>query len=191
MHIPMSQKALESPPWVDPLSASAAAPVSKNTSHSLASLIAGASSGCVATVASYPFDLLRTRLAAQQDSKVYASMRAGLAAIVRAHGVRGLFVGLWPTLVGIAPYAALTFGSYERARDTLMVRLKESRRTALSVFLPGFFILFFFFSILFFFLFACFALAVVRCLNFRHRQMLPNRHCIPLPMMFRPRLPES
>jgi solute carrier family 25 thiamine pyrophosphate transporter 19 len=35
-----------------------------------ASLVGGAISGCVATVASYPFDLLRTRMAAQQDTKV-------------------------------------------------------------------------------------------------------------------------
>jgi len=36
-----------------------------------------------------------------------------LVTVVRAEGVRALYKGLAPTLVGIAPYAAINFASYD------------------------------------------------------------------------------
>jgi solute carrier family 25 phosphate transporter 23/24/25/41 len=40
-------------------------------------------------------------------------MADGFVTVVRTEGVVALYKGLIPTLVGIAPYAALNFASYD------------------------------------------------------------------------------
>lgn len=77
------------------------------------SYVSGALAGCVATVGTYPFDLLRTLLASQGEPKVYPNMRSALVEIVKNRGFRGLYAGLSPTLVEIIPYAGLQFGTYD------------------------------------------------------------------------------
>ena len=77
------------------------------------SFLSGAVAGAAGTVASYPFDLLRTTLAAQGEPKVYASMTDAARGIVRASGVAGLYRGLGITVLEIMPYAALQFGLYD------------------------------------------------------------------------------
>lgn len=74
---------------------------------------AGAVAGVAATFASYPFDVLRTTLAAQGEPAVYAGPVAAARGIVRRRGLPGLYAGLGPTLVGIVPYAAIQFGVYD------------------------------------------------------------------------------
>lgn len=77
------------------------------------SFTSGAIAGAAATVASYPFDLLRTTMAAQGEPKVYRSMWDAARGIVSNRGVQGLYSGLGVTLVEIIPYAALQFGLYD------------------------------------------------------------------------------
>lgn len=77
------------------------------------SFLSGALAGSAATVASYPFDLLRTILASQGEPRVYRTMAAACAGVVAERGLRGLYYGLGPTLVEIVPYAGLQFGFYD------------------------------------------------------------------------------
>ncbi|XWS08609.1 hypothetical protein CRYUN_Cryun40dG0016600 [Craigia yunnanensis] len=77
------------------------------------SYISGALAGCVATVGSYPFDLLRTISASQGEPKIYPTMRSAFFDIIRTRGFRGLYSGLSTTLVEIIPYAGLQFGTYD------------------------------------------------------------------------------
>lgn len=77
-------------------------------------LAAGALSGCIATVATYPFDWLRTRWASQGVPKRYATMWDLVRSEVSQHGVQVCFRGLAPTLVSVAPQLAVTFGTYEQ-----------------------------------------------------------------------------
>ncbi|CAM6026547.1 unnamed protein product [Sphagnum balticum] len=77
------------------------------------SFIGGSLAGTAATIASYPFDLLRTILAAQGEPKVYPNLRSALVEILRTKGVRGLYAGLAPSLLEIVPYAGLQFGTYD------------------------------------------------------------------------------
>eukprot|EP00775_Hariotina_reticulata_P006741 gene6741-6961_t len=79
----------------------------------IVSFTSGALAGAAATVASYPFDLLRTTLAAQGQPKVYKGMRDAASAIYRHDGLPGLYRGLGVTLIEIMPYAALQFGLYD------------------------------------------------------------------------------
>ena len=48
-------------------------------------------------------------------------MRSAVVDIVKTRGVRGLYVGLSPTLVEIIPYAGLQFGTYDTFKWWTMV----------------------------------------------------------------------
>eukprot|EP00050_Salpingoeca_kvevrii_P021604 m.113113 g.113113 ORF g.113113 m.113113 type:complete len:592 (+) comp9415_c2_seq1:814-2589(+) len=85
---------------------------------------AGAFAGLVSTVATYPFDLLRVRLAAHwAQAPLYASYTTAFAEIVRSEGFAGLYAGLGPTVIGILPYAGTSFAVFE----TLKARLRRWR----------------------------------------------------------------
>ncbi|CCG85136.1 Mitochondrial thiamine pyrophosphate carrier 1 [Taphrina deformans PYCC 5710] len=78
--------------------------------------IAGAGAGAVATTVTYPFDLLRTRFAAQRNSGPYKSLRKAVAEVVRTEGLRGMYRGLYASITQIVPYMGLLFGTYEPLR---------------------------------------------------------------------------
>jgi solute carrier family 25 thiamine pyrophosphate transporter 19 len=80
------------------------------------SFIAGASAGAIATAATYPLDLLRTRFAAQGTEKVYTSLFSSIRDISRNEGPRGFFQGLGAGLGQIIPYMGMFFATYETLR---------------------------------------------------------------------------
>ncbi|PQE04071.1 thiamine pyrophosphate carrier 1 protein [Rutstroemia sp. NJR-2017a BVV2] len=80
------------------------------------SFIAGACAGAVATTATYPLDLLRTRFAAQGTEKVYSSLRGSIRDIARNEGPRGFFQGLGAGVGQIIPYMGIFFATYETLR---------------------------------------------------------------------------
>lgn len=80
------------------------------------SFIAGASAGAVATTATYPLDLLRTRFAAQGVERVYTSLRASIRDIAVNEGPRGFFQGLGAGVGQIIPYMGIFFATYESLR---------------------------------------------------------------------------
>lgn len=91
-------------------------------------MISGGIAGGFATTISYPFDLLRTRFAAQasnafveettsgqslrKNQPIYHNLRRGFARIYCDEGFNGFFRGLTPTLLQIVPHMAITFGCY-------------------------------------------------------------------------------
>ncbi|KAG2173693.1 hypothetical protein INT43_005113 [Umbelopsis isabellina] len=96
-------------------------------------LTAGALAGLVSVACTYPLDIVRTRLAVQSATlpgnasptstekvKQPGIMRT-MSAIYRTEGgVFGLYRGLWPTLLGVAPYVALNFQCYEVLKKHLL-----------------------------------------------------------------------
>ncbi|RMD39557.1 hypothetical protein DV735_g5570, partial [Chaetothyriales sp. CBS 134920] len=77
------------------------------------SFFAGAGAGAIATTATYPMDLLRTRFAAQGTDKIYNGLVAACRDIVRDEGLRGFFRGMSAAVGSIVPYMGLFFSSYE------------------------------------------------------------------------------
>ena len=75
--------------------------------------IAGALSASIATVLLHPFDLLRVRNATHAEGPRYLSHRSGLLQMVAQGGMRSLFEGVGPSLLGIAPMAGTAFAVYE------------------------------------------------------------------------------
>lgn len=80
-------------------------------------LAAGSLAGISSTLASYPLDLVRCRLSAQGEINKYKGIWHCLTTIAKEEGSMALFRGMFPTLLGIAPYVALNFVSYETAKQ--------------------------------------------------------------------------
>ncbi|KAI5682593.1 hypothetical protein M9H77_03821 [Catharanthus roseus] len=77
----------------------------------------GGLAGITAASATYPLDLVRTRLAAQRNTIYYRGIWHALSTICRDEGVFGLYKGLGATLLGVGPSIAISFSVYESLRS--------------------------------------------------------------------------
>jgi Mitochondrial carrier protein len=77
-----------------------------------ASFLAGGLAGMTATATTYPLDLVRGRISGKVASdKAYTSVYRTLCLTVRDEGIRGLYKGLIPTMIGALPYVGIQFGT--------------------------------------------------------------------------------
>ncbi|XWS56634.1 hypothetical protein CRYUN_Cryun09bG0102800 [Craigia yunnanensis] len=79
--------------------------------------VAGGLAGTTAASATYPLDLVRTRLAAQTNVIYYRGIWHALQTICKEEGVLGLYKGLGVTLLGVGPNIAISFSVYESLRS--------------------------------------------------------------------------
>jgi solute carrier family 25 phosphate transporter 23/24/25/41 len=92
-------------------------------------LAAGAVSGAIAQTITYPFDVLRRRFQINTMSGMgyrYAGIGDAIKQIVKTEGLRGLYKGIVPNLLKVAPSMASSWLSFEMTRDMLMGKLDES-----------------------------------------------------------------
>ena len=81
--------------------------------------MAGSLAGSTAVACTYPLDLIRARLAYQYGgggAGSYSGIIDAMRTILKEGGIRSLYAGLGPTLVGIVPYAGINFFAYERQK---------------------------------------------------------------------------
>ncbi|KAI0801893.1 mitochondrial carrier domain-containing protein [Irpex lacteus] len=87
---------------------------------SVNSMIAGAGGGLVASIATCPLDVVKTKLQAQQFTRGQAGYE-GIFGIVKNilkyDGVRGMYRGLGPTILGYLPTWAIYFAVYDTIKD--------------------------------------------------------------------------
>ncbi|KAF8210202.1 mitochondrial carrier domain-containing protein [Mycena galopus ATCC 62051] len=81
-------------------------------------LTCGALAGSISQTLTYPFDVLRRKMqvTGMKSSGLgikYTGALDALQGIVRTEGVRGLYRGLWPNLLKVAPSIATSFFTYE------------------------------------------------------------------------------
>jgi len=78
-------------------------------------LLAGAMAGVTATTLTHPLDTLRLRMAVPVEATTSSalSISAHITHIYRHEGLASLYRGLSPAIVGIAPFAAIQFTSYD------------------------------------------------------------------------------
>lgn len=91
---------------------------------SVQSLLIGTLSGVTSTFLTYPFDLLRTRMAANSLPGFISVASVGRN-IMKEHGIRGFFLGFAPATVSIASYTGIMFCTYEWARQVSLQYKKE------------------------------------------------------------------
>ncbi|CAM1500861.1 Fc.00g100230.m01.CDS01 [Cosmosporella sp. VM-42] len=86
-------------------------------------LLAGAISGAVAQTCTYPFDVLRRRFQINTMSGMgyqYKSIPDAIRVIVVQEGIKGLYKGIVPNLLKVAPSMASSWLSFEMTRDFLL-----------------------------------------------------------------------
>lgn len=97
-------------------------------------LLAGAVSGAVAQTFTYPFDVLRRRFQINTMSGMgyrYKGVFDAIRVIVGQEGVRGLYKGIVPNLLKVAPSMASSWLSFEMTRDFLVGLKPEVNQAAL------------------------------------------------------------
>jgi len=94
-----------------------------------AAFVAGASAGVVATVLTYPLDVLRARQAVGFNYRNYPT---AVEEIILREGLRGLWKGLTPTLLGMLPYGAISFSTF----DALKRQLRQQHGVACDAEVP-------------------------------------------------------
>jgi len=86
-------------------------------------LAAGAISGAVAQTCTYPFDVLRRRFQINAMNGMgyqYKSIWDAVRTIVAQEGIMGLYKGIMPNLLKVAPSMASSWLSFEVTRDFLV-----------------------------------------------------------------------
>ncbi|XP_046844474.1 mitochondrial thiamine pyrophosphate carrier-like [Xenia sp. Carnegie-2017] len=74
--------------------------------------ICGGLSGCCSSVVVQPIDVLRTRLVAQGEPKVYVSLLHAVREMFNENGIRTFYKGLLPTMLEIFPQTGMHFAFY-------------------------------------------------------------------------------
>lgn len=84
--------------------------------------IAGAGAGITAATFTYPLDVIRSRLAFQISGQhIYSGIANAAVTIFKEEGgTRALYRGFTPTLIGMVPYAGLSFYCFENLKTFCM-----------------------------------------------------------------------
>ncbi|TCD62205.1 hypothetical protein EIP91_007238 [Steccherinum ochraceum] len=85
-------------------------------------LACGALAGSISQTITYPFDVLRRKMQVTGMSAMgyrYNGALDALQSILRTEGVKGLYRGLWPNLLKVAPSIATSFFTYELVKESL------------------------------------------------------------------------
>lgn len=92
-------------------------------------MLAGAAAGATSVAATYPLDVMRARLAVARETPEGAARFRGLVGAARemvaAGGLLSLYRGLTPTLLGILPYAGISFSTFEFLKSRARARGAE------------------------------------------------------------------
>ncbi|KAM9790237.1 mitochondrial coenzyme A transporter SLC25A42 [Syngnathus typhle] len=75
-------------------------------------LLAGSMAGITATMLTYPLDMVRARMAVT-PKEMYSNILHVFVRISREEGLKTLYRGFTPTILGVVPYAGLSFFTYE------------------------------------------------------------------------------
>ena len=91
--------------------------------------VAGSLAGIVSVTATFPLDTIRARLAFQVsgETQYRGIIHAGTVIFRQEGGVAGLYRGLVPTLIGIIPYAGLSFYCFELLKVFLLKHCSWAR----------------------------------------------------------------
>eukprot|EP00474_Spongospora_subterranea_P006869 CRZ07327.1 hypothetical protein [Spongospora subterranea] len=90
-------------------------PLSKDSSgiSGFGRFVCGGVAGFTSVAITYPLDLLRARLAVAGPGPRIGSLFRLSLGLYRDSGIRGFYKGLVPTLIGIIPYAGISFYTFE------------------------------------------------------------------------------
>jgi len=80
----------------------------------IANFLSGAGAGAMAVIFTYPLDVTRARLAVQVDKRHYTGLLHAMHSMwTHEGGLKALYRGWQPTMLGIFPYAGINFFTYD------------------------------------------------------------------------------
>ncbi|XP_026633551.1 mitochondrial coenzyme A transporter SLC25A42 isoform X3 [Microtus ochrogaster] len=86
--------------------------------------LAGALAGTTAASLTYPLDLVRARMAVT-PKEMYSNIFHVFIRISREEGLKTLYFGFTPTVLGVIPYAGLSFFTYESLKSLHRAHLRQ------------------------------------------------------------------
>lgn len=90
----------------------------------------GAIAATVATVLSFPFDTVRTRLIAERKTcKAYRGFLNAFTLMIKNEGSSALYKGIAPTIAQIAPHAGIQFAVYKILTENILNRMEFFQRS--------------------------------------------------------------
>ncbi|XP_021769071.1 mitochondrial substrate carrier family protein B-like isoform X1 [Chenopodium quinoa] len=101
--------------------------------HIFVRLTGGFLAGVTSAAATYPLDLVRTRLAAQTNVTYYKGIWHALHTISKEEGVFGLYKGIGATLLSVGPNIAISFSVYETLRSYWQLQRPQDSTVLVSL----------------------------------------------------------
>lgn len=89
-------------------------------------LLAGSLAGTTAAMLTYPLDMVRARMAVTAK-EMYSNIMHVFVRISQEEGVKTLYRGFTPTILGVIPYAGITFFTYETLKKLHAEKTKRSQ----------------------------------------------------------------
>ncbi|XP_034566859.1 mitochondrial coenzyme A transporter SLC25A42-like [Notolabrus celidotus] len=89
-------------------------------------LLAGSLAGITATMLTFPLDTVRARMAVTAK-EMYSNIMHVFMRISQEEGFKTLYRGFTPTILGVIPYAGITFFTYETLKKLHTERTKRSQ----------------------------------------------------------------
>ncbi|KAM8889493.1 mitochondrial coenzyme A transporter SLC25A42-like isoform 1-T2 [Synchiropus picturatus] len=87
--------------------------------------LAGSLAGTTAAMLTYPLDMVRARMAVTAR-EMYSNIMHVFVRISQEEGVKTLYRGFTPTILGVIPYAGITFFTYETLKKLHAEKTKRS-----------------------------------------------------------------
>ncbi|XP_026161326.1 mitochondrial coenzyme A transporter SLC25A42-like [Mastacembelus armatus] len=88
--------------------------------------LAGSLAGTTAAMLTYPLDMVRARMAVTAR-EMYSNIMHVFVRISQDEGVKTLYRGFTPTILGVIPYAGITFFTYETLKKLHTEKTKRSQ----------------------------------------------------------------
>jgi len=104
---------------------------SSSTRESIRSFIAGGAGGASAVLVGHPFDLTKTRLQTAQPG-MYTGAIDVVKKAVAQDGLKGLYRGVVPPLLGVTPMFAVSFWAYDTAKLLILAANPNRKDSTLS-----------------------------------------------------------
>eukprot|EP00047_Mylnosiga_fluctuans_P011227 m.20131 g.20131 ORF g.20131 m.20131 type:complete len:289 (+) comp3504_c0_seq1:136-1002(+) len=82
--------------------------------------LSGSLAGVSAVCLTYPLDLVRARLAFQVTTVYYKGIVEAIRIIAKEEGVKGFYKGVAPTIMGMIPYAGVSFFVFGSIKQHMM-----------------------------------------------------------------------
>jgi len=104
----------------------------KSAASSIKSFLSGGFGGVSSVLVGHPFDLTKTRLQTAPNG-TYSGTLDVVRKTIAADGIKGMYRGMGPPLVGVTPIFAISFWSYDMGKKLVYAATPQRTDKSLSV----------------------------------------------------------